>query len=168
MLGFDGTYIVFRNDWNNNGGGVMVVVDKQLQPMKILMVSNLEVIIVQVTINKHIMYIVSIYKLPQIGTQQWITKLKCILDIYKDCKVCVVGDLNENLFHDGIKAIHNCFTDADYLQDITMPTHDSGTLIDHLYTHNVCQAGVTTEVIDCYYSDHDIFACAIDVKHDIC
>ena len=40
--------------------------------------------------------------------------------------------------------------------------------IDHLYTHNVCQADVTTEVIDCYYSDHDIVACAIDVKHDIC
>ena len=46
----------------------MVVVDKQLQPMQILMVSNLEVIIVQVTINKHVMYIVSIYKTPQIRT----------------------------------------------------------------------------------------------------
>ena len=103
MLDFDDTYIVFRNDQNSNGGGVMVVVDKQLQPMQILMVSNLEVIIVQVTINKHIMYIVSIYKTPQIRTQQWVTELKCILDIYKDCKVCVVGDLNENLFHDGIK-----------------------------------------------------------------
>ena len=70
MLGFDDTYIVFRNDQNNNGGDVMVVVYKQLQPMQILMVSNLEVIIVQVTINKHIMYIVSIYKEPQIRTQQ--------------------------------------------------------------------------------------------------
>ena len=90
-----------------------------------------------------------IYKSPQIIIQQWITELKCILDIYKDCKVCVVGDLNENLFHDGIKAIHNYSTDVDYLQHITMPTRNSGTLIDHLYTHNVCQADVTTEVIDC-------------------
>ena len=102
------------------------------------MVSNLEIIIDQVTIKKHIMYIVSIYKVPQIRTQQWITELKCILDIYKNCKVCVVGDLNENLFPDGIKTIHNCFTDVDYFQHIIMPTHDSGTLIDHLYTHNVC------------------------------
>ena len=92
MLSSDDTYIVFRKNQNSNGGGVMVVVEKQLQPMQILMVSNLEVIIVQVTINKHIMYTVSIYKLPQIRTQQWITKLKCILDIYADCKVCVVGD----------------------------------------------------------------------------
>ena len=90
----------------------MVVVDKQLQSMQILMVSNLEVIIVQVTINKCVMYIVSIYKAPQIRMQQWITELKCILDIYKDCKVCVVGDLNENLFHDGIKTIHNSFTEV--------------------------------------------------------
>ena len=45
-----------------------------------------------------------------------------------------------------------------------MPTHDSGTLFDHVYTHNVCQANVRTEVIDCYYSYHDIVACAIDVK----
>ena len=72
------------------------------------------------------------------------------------------------MFHDGIKPIHNCFTDVDYFQHITMPSHDNGTLIDHLYTHNVCQADVTTKVIDCYYSDHDIVACAIDVKHDIC
>ena len=130
MLGFEDTYIVFRNDQNCNGGGVMVVVEKQLQPMQILMVSSLEIIIVQVTINKHIMYIVSIYKSPQIRTRQWITELKCILDICKDCKVWVVGDLNENLFHDGIKAIHNYFTDVYYLQHITMPTHDSGTLIN--------------------------------------
>ena len=114
------------------------------------------------------MYIVSIYKLSQIRAQQWITELKCLLDIYKDWKVCLVGDLYENLFHAGIKAIHNCFTDFDYFQHITMPTHDSGTLIDHVDTHNVCQANVTTEVIDCYYSDHDIVACAIDVKPDIC
>ena len=36
------------------------------------------------------MYIVSIYILPQVTTQQWITELKCLLDIYKDCKVCVI------------------------------------------------------------------------------
>ena len=145
----------------------MVVVDKQLQSLQILTATNLESIIVQVTINKHVMYIVSIYKSPQIRTQQWITELKCILDIYKYCKVCVVGDVNENLFGDGIKTINDCFTDIDYLQHITMPTHDSGTLIDHLYTYNVCQADVTTEVIDCYYSDLGIVACAIDVKHGI-
>ena len=60
MLGFDDTYLVFRNDHNSNGGGIMVVVNKHLQSIQILMVSNLEVIIVQVTINKHIIYIVSI------------------------------------------------------------------------------------------------------------
>ena len=103
MIGFDDTYIVFRNDRNRNGGGIMVVVDKELQPMQVLIATNLELIIVQVTINKHVMYIVSIYKSPQIRTQQWITELKCILDVYKYCKVCVVGDVNENLFHDGIK-----------------------------------------------------------------
>ena len=36
----------------------MVVVEKQLQPMQMLKVGNLEVIIVQVTMNKHIMYFV--------------------------------------------------------------------------------------------------------------
>ena len=91
-----------------------------------------------------------------------------IRHVYKDCKLCVVGDLNENLFHHGIKTIHNCFTDVDCFQHIIMPTCNSGTLIDHLYTHNVCQTDVTTEVTNCYYSDHDIVACAIDVKHDIC
>ena len=60
MIGFDDTYIVFRNDQNSNGGGIIVVVDKELQPMQILIATNLELIIVKVTINKHVMYIVSI------------------------------------------------------------------------------------------------------------
>ena len=34
MLGFDDTYIVFRNDQNSYHGGVIVVVDKQLQQMQ--------------------------------------------------------------------------------------------------------------------------------------
>ena len=42
MLGFDDTYIVFRIDRNSNGGGVMVVVDKQLQPMQIFMLPILK------------------------------------------------------------------------------------------------------------------------------
>ena len=33
MIDFDDTYIVYRNDQTSNGGGVMVVVDKQLQPI---------------------------------------------------------------------------------------------------------------------------------------
>ena len=38
---------------------------------------------------------------------------------------------------------------------------DSGTLIDHLYTSNALNTHVKTEVLDCYYSDHDIVTCTI-------
>ena len=40
------------------------------------------------------------------------------------------------------------------------PTQDSGTLIDHVYSVNVYEADIKTEVLDCYYSDHDIVTCA--------
>ena len=36
---------------------------------------------------------------------------------------------------------------------VTKPTHDSGTLIDHVYTTKTLRA--KSDVTDCYYSDHD-------------
>ena len=50
-----------------------------------------------------------------------------------------------------------------FMQMISKPTHDSGTIIDHVYvsyTLNTIQADVT----DCYYSDHDCILCVITVK----
>ena len=42
---------------------------------------------------------------------------------------------------------------------VTKPTRDSRTLIDHVYIN--AQLRVETDVVDCYYSDHDFVLCKI-------
>ena len=41
-------------------------------------------------------------------------------------------------------------------------THDSGTIIDHVYLSHTVNT-MWTDVTDCYYSDHDFILCAITV-----
>ena len=71
--------------------------------------------------------------------------------------MCILGDVNEGLAKSFYpKPILTMFTTSGLTQHIKAPTHDSGTLIDHLYTSNALNTHVKTEVLDCYYSDHDI------------
>ena len=41
-------------------------------------------------------------------------------------------------------------------------THDSGTIIDHVYLSQTVNT-MWIDVTDCYYSDHDFILCAITV-----
>ena len=61
------------------------------------------------------------------------------------------------------------FVNSGFKQHILTPTHDSSTIIDHIYTHHCDDANINTEVIDCYYSDHDIVTCSLlnERKQDI-
>ena len=53
------------------------------------------------------------------------------------------------------------FMSHGFVQHISTPTRDSGTLIDHVYTLNIGDGDVKTEVLDCYYSDHDTVTCLL-------
>ena len=75
---------------------------------------------------------------------------------------CIVGDFNEDVSI--TSDTHHCvmFRLQDFKQMTSKPTHDSGTIIDHvnvLHTLNTIQ----TDVTDCYYSDHDCILCVITV-----
>ena len=45
-------------------------------------------------------------------------------------------------------------------QMINKPTHDSGTIIDHVYVSHTLNT-IQTDVTDCYYSDHDFILCVL-------
>ena len=49
-----------------------------------------------------------------------------------------------------------------FKQMISKPTHDSGTIIDHVYVSHTLNT-IQTDVTDCYYSDHDCILCVITV-----
>ena len=55
------------------------------------------------------------------------------------------------------------FTANGFTQHVKSPTHDNGTLIDHVYTSDMLNNMINIEVPDCYYSDHDIVICTISI-----
>ena len=54
------------------------------------------------------------------------------------------------------------FTLQGFKQMVSKPTHDSGTIIDHIYVSQTVNT-MQTDVTDCYYSDHDWIPCSITV-----
>ena len=85
---------------------------------------------------------------------------------------CIVGDFNEDV---SITSNTHCcamFTSQAFKQMVTSqalkqmvskPTHNSGTIIDHVYVSQTIHT-MQTDVVDCYYSDHDFILCIITVK----
>ena len=49
-----------------------------------------------------------------------------------------------------------------FKQMVSKLTHDSGTIIDHIYVSPTLNT-MQTDVTDCYYSDHDFILCSISV-----
>ena len=49
-----------------------------------------------------------------------------------------------------------------FKQMVSKPTHDSGTIIDHVSMSQTVNT-IQTDITDCYYSDHDFILCAITV-----
>ena len=71
-----------------------------------------------------------------------------------------MGDMNEDIIVDSPMPIHKMFSDLSFRQHVNMSTCDSGTLIDHIYTSNMSNHNIVTEVLDRYYSDHDVVTCS--------
>ena len=70
-----------------------------------------------------------------------------------------MGDFNEDILLSEEKHCYAMFKSKGFKQIVTKPTHDSGTLIDHIYT--ITKLCVQTDVSDCYYIDHDYVLCTI-------
>ena len=90
---------------------------------------------------------------------------KNMLHIITQCQhvpICIVGDFNEDV---SITSNTHCCTtliSQGFQQMISKPTHDSGTIIDHVYVSHTLNT-IQTDVTDCYYSDHDYIQCVITV-----
>ena len=161
MLGFDDNYIIFRQDRNERGGGVMVLVQKHFHPQCILTASNIEAVVVQTDTETGPLQVISVYRSQKYIHDIWIGEIKNLFNLYQEKKVCVIGDMNEDILDTAFKSIQSMFMSHGFVQHISTPTRDSGILINHVYTLNIGDSDVKTEVLDCYYSDHDTVTCQL-------
>ena len=159
-------YKMFRCDRNRDGGGVMMLVRKELCPERIVIPTsrNFEHIIVRVTVLDKPIVICSVYKPPIARYSRWLKNLQRIVERFSADALCIVGDMNEDLLdekYDGRYHIYNYLERSTFTQHVSGPTTDYGTLLDHVYTRNIVEETVHVEVEDCYYSDHDMVTCLI-------
>ena len=79
---------------------------------------------------------------------------------FQNVPICVVGDLNEDVSITSNTHCCTMFKLQGLQQMIKKPTHDSGTIIDHVYVSHTLNT-IQTDVTDCYYSDHDFILCVL-------
>ena len=121
----------------------------------------LEIVVVE--INESIqMIVLSLYRPPSTPTDVFMNKMLEIIAQFQNVPTCIVGDFNEDVSM--TSNIHCCrmLRLQGFQQMINKPTHDSRTIIDHVYVSQIVNT-IQTDVTDCYYSDHDCILCLITV-----
>ena len=107
------------------------------------------------------LHIVSVYRPPSTPMCKFTNELLKIVSKLKEIPTCIVGDFNEDI---SITCKRHCWSMLKlngFKQMVKKPATDSGTLIDHVYVSQ--EMTVTTDVTDCYCSDHDYVLCAITI-----
>ena len=154
---------IIRCDRNQNGGGVMIALSNKYRMVKQLLFGHpiLEIVSIQICVPDPL-NIIRVYRPPGYNKTKFISDLTNILNDVCDVPTCLIGDFNEDLLD--IAQPNKIFTTlikAGFIQHVKGPIIDTGTLLDHFYTLNICS--IKTEVSDCYYSDHDIVFSCIDI-----
>ena len=81
---------------------------------------------------------------------------------FQNVPICLVGDLNEDVSIASNTLCCTMFKLQGLQQMIKKPTHDSGTIVDHVYVSHTLNT-IQTDVTDCYYSDHDFILCLLSL-----
>ena len=142
------------------GGGVAMIISNKYEHHSIKIPGNgLEVFVAEIMCPMRTA-IVSIYIPPsqkKSFSMDGLTTVLSHLNTSENEHIIIIGDFNEDLTCSGNHQLCDFLVENGFQQHITVPTTDYGTLIDHIYTKNICEAEVDTG--DCYYSDHDKTFC---------
>ena len=162
MMGISKDMFIVHCHHNNRGGGVALIVNTNLHPKQIRMNTILEIVVVEISEPVQ-MIVISVYRPPSTPTDIFMNlMLEEIITQFQHVPTCIVGDFNEDV---SITSHTHCFTMfrlQGFKQMINKPTHDSGTIIDHIYMSQTLNT-MQTDVTDCYYSDHDCILCLITI-----
>ena len=161
MIGVSQDRFIVCCDCNNRGGGVALIIKTNLKPKHIRINTILEILVVEISEPIH-MIVILLYRPLSTPIHVYMNKMLHIITWFQNVPICVVGDSNEDV---SVTSNTHCCTILrlqGFQQMISKPTHDSGTIIDHVYVSHTLNT-IQTDVTDCYYSDHDCIQCVITV-----
>ena len=159
MIGLSQDRFIVHCNHNNRGGGVALMINTNLNPKHIRMQTILEIVVVQIGAPKQII-VISVYRPHSPPIDVFINGMLEVTAQFQNVPICLVGDLNEDV---SIASNTHCctmFKLQGLQQMIKKPTHDCGTIIDHVYVSHTLNT-IQTDVTDCYYSDHDFILCVL-------
>ena len=161
MMGINKDMFIVHGDHNNRGGGVALIVNSKLNCKQIRINTILEIVDLEISEPIQMIFI-SVYRPPMTPVDVFMKHMLEIIAQFHHVWTYIVGDFNED-----VSIILNmCCCKMLRLQGlkqiVNKPTHDSGTIIDHIYVWKTVYT-MQTDVTDCYYSDHDCILCLITV-----
>ena len=109
------------------------------------------------THSNHRMYVVAVYRRPQLPLSTFLPLLDDYLSriSHQEIPTVVLGDFNEDLLSTACSSrVVTLMTSKGFSQLVKLPTTDSGSLLDHIY-YNPTATSTFVDVVDTYYSDHD-------------
>ena len=127
-------------------------------PEEIVLNCDCEILAVKIS-QPTKLHIISVYRPPSTPISKFTDELLNIASKLKETPTCIVGDFNEDISMTCQRHCSSMLTLIGFKQMVKKPTTDSGTLIDHVYISQ--DMTVTTDVTDCYYTDHDYVLSAI-------
>ena len=148
-------------DCNNRGGGVALIANTNLNPKHIRMQTILEIVVVEIREPMQ-MIVISVYWPPSTPIDVFMNNMLKITAQFQHVLTCIVGDFNEDVSITSNMCCCTMFRLQGFKQMVNKPTHDSGTIIDHVYVSHTLNT-IQTDVTDCYYSNHDYILCVITV-----
>ena len=126
-------FAIFWKDRNNTGGGVALIVNQLLSPELITIDTPCEVVAVKIPIPTE-MVIMSTYRPPSTPLCSFTHEMSQIITLFDDMPVCVIGDFNEGILLTEETQCCTMLRTKRFKQMVMKPSHDSGTLIEHVYT----------------------------------
>lgn len=148
---------------DRSGGGVGIFVNESLTATRCTFhVRNIEYL--SLYINEWELTVTVIYKPPQYGQNAiYLNGLaECLHEISKiSHKSIVVGDFNVDLNSTSTCKLLECFHSYGYIQIVRDSATRFETLIDHVYTRNICSA--KANIILTYFSHHDAIKVCFDL-----
>ena len=161
MMGISKDMLIVHCDHNNKGGGVSLIVNKKLNPKQIRINTILKIFVIQIS-EPIQMIVVSVYRPPSTPIDVFMNHMLEIITQFHHVPTCIVGDFSEDVSITSNTCHCTMFRLQTFKQMVSKLTHDSGTIIDHVYVSLTVNT-MKTDVTDCYYSDHDFILCAITV-----
>ena len=99
-----------------------MLVHSDLRPRQLLTTTDVEVVVLQLSLPDMHLHVKSVYRSPHYFAVNWTNEMSRLLGLYNDKRICVVGDVNDDVSSNVSTPIHDMFMGCDMKQHVSSPT----------------------------------------------